>query len=198
MTLIGLDRPRLAAAGFDGNPGQTHVLAGAAPLRVAVGVGDPATIDADGIRDAAAAFALATRRQSHLAVRVPALEHVDPATAAQVIVEGVLLARYTYDPLKSAPAGTRVEAITLVAGPSDRDAVARGAERGRSLAGATMLARDLANTPPAHLTAPRLGDVTAASAGSRPRGRGVRPGRPARLGAAGSSVSTPAAPTRRG
>ena len=94
-----------------------------------MGVGDPATIDADGIRDAAAAFALATRRQSHLAVRVPALEHVDPATAAQVIVEGVLLARYTYDPLKSAPAGTRVEAITLVAraiGPR------RGRPRGRA------------------------------------------------------------------
>jgi leucyl aminopeptidase len=34
-----------------------------------------------------------------------------------------------------------------------------GAERGRLLAGATMLARDLANTPPAHLTAPRFAEL---------------------------------------
>ena len=99
---------------------------------------------------------------------VPRLAHVDPATAAQVIVEGILLARYAYDPLKRTPGGPRVEAIALVADDPDRDAVARGAERGRRLAGATMLARDLANTPPAHLTAPRLG--------GRRRAIGRRPG----------------------
>ena len=82
---LGLDITALASLGFDGNPGQTHlVLRDGGPLQVAVGVGDPATIDADGIRDAAAAFALATRRQRRLAARIPALAHVDAATAAQV------------------------------------------------------------------------------------------------------------------
>ena len=103
---LGLEVAALAALGFDGQPGQTHVTIGAGgPLQVAVGVGDPASIDADGIRDAAAAFALATRRQGRLAVRIPALAHVDPAMAAQVIVEGILLARYRYDQLRREPRG---------------------------------------------------------------------------------------------
>ena len=169
VTLIGVDRPLLAAAGFDGNPGQTHVVAGAAPLHVAVGVGDPATIDADGIRDAAAAFALATRRQSHLAVRVPALEHVDPATAAQVIVEGVLLARYTYDPLKSAAGGharrgDHARRRPRSATRSPRRGRARPPPRRRP----TMLARDLANCRADHLprrASPRSPWTSAAEAG---------------------------------
>jgi leucyl aminopeptidase len=157
---LGVEAAALAAVGFDGKAAQTHaVAASGGPIRVAVGVGDASSVDAAEIRDAAAAFALATKRQSRLAVRVPRLSHVDPATMAQVIVEGILLARYAYEPLKSTPSGTPVAAISLVAEQGDRDVVAAGARRGRLLAGATMLARDLANTPPAHLTAPRLADV---------------------------------------
>lgn len=37
---------------------------------------------------------------------------------------------------------------------ADAAAVAKGAERGRLLAGATALARDLADCPPVHLTRP--------------------------------------------
>ena len=49
---LGLEVAALAALGFDGQPGQTHVTIGAGgPLQVAVGVGDPASIDADGIRE---------------------------------------------------------------------------------------------------------------------------------------------------
>ena len=87
-----------------------------------------------------------------------------------MIVEGILLARYSYDPLKASPSGTPVASIALVVDPADREAVTGGARRGRVLAAATSLARDLANTPPAHLTAPRLADVatrSVASAGSR-------------------------------
>ena len=165
---LGLEVAALASLGFDGNPGQTHlVLADGGPLQVAVGVGDPASIDADGIRDAAAAFALATRRQRRLAARIPALAHVDAATAAQVIVEGILLARYAYEPLKSKPGAKGVASIALIADPTDRDAVTTGAERGRILASATLLARDLANTPPAHLTAPRIADVAVAVGADR-------------------------------
>ena len=165
---LGVELAALKTAGFDGNPGQTHaVVGGAGPLHVAVGVGDPATIDAHAIRDAAAAFGLATRRQARLAARVPILAHVDAGTAAQMIVEGILLARYAYEPLKGAPSATRVESIALVADAADHAVVTRGAERGRHLAGAGMLARDLANTPPAHLTAPRIGDIAVAIGADR-------------------------------
>jgi leucyl aminopeptidase len=155
---LGLDAAALAAVGFDGKPGQTHVVAGiGAPVEIAVGIGDPMSLDGAAIRDAAAAFALAAKRASRLAVRMPSLAR--PDVAAQAIVEGVLLARYAYEPLKSGPGSTRVESISLVTDSGRRKAIAAGAERGRLMAGATMLARDLANTPPAHLTAPKLAEV---------------------------------------
>jgi leucyl aminopeptidase len=159
---LGLDSAALAAAGFDGKPGQTYVVASSAPVRIAVGVGEARTVRAADVRDAAAAFALAARRQSRLVVNVPKVAKVKPAEAAQVIVEGILLARYAYDALRRAPSGTAVASIDLVADKGDRKAVAAGAERGRVLAGATLLARDLANTPPAHLTAPRIAGVAEA------------------------------------
>ena len=100
---LGLEVAALAALGFDGQPGQTHVTIGAGgPLQVAVGVGDPASIDADGIR-MPPRRSRSRRAAGRLAVRIPALAHVDPAMAAQVIVEGILLARYAYEPLKRKP-----------------------------------------------------------------------------------------------
>jgi leucyl aminopeptidase len=77
----------------------------------------------------------------------------------------MLLARYSYDPLKREAAGVPVESIAIVASKSQLAAAAAGAARGRTLAGATMLARDLANTPPAHLTAIRMAEVAAEIAG---------------------------------
>jgi leucyl aminopeptidase len=167
-TTLGVAAEALKAVGFDGGPGQTHAVAtGDGPLRIGVGLGDAAAVDAAAIRDAAAAFALAAKRQARLAVRVPRAGGVDAATAAQAIVEGILLARYAYEPLKSSPGTTPVSSIALVADRADRDAATGGARRGRILAGATLLARDLANTPPAHLTAPRLAEVASAIAGDR-------------------------------
>ena len=156
---LGADAAGLASVGFDGGAGQTHLIADDGSVRVAVGMGDASGVDAAALRDAAAAFALAARRQGRLAVRVPRLAGVDPADAAQVIVEGILLARYSYDPLKASPTGTPISSIALVVDPADREAVTGGARRGRVLAAVTSLARDLANTPPAHLTAPSLADV---------------------------------------
>jgi leucyl aminopeptidase len=92
---------------------------------------------------------------------------VEPAVAAQMCVEGMLLARYSYDPLKREAASVPVESIDIVVSQARLDAAAAGAARGRTLAGATMLARDLANTPPAHLTAIRMAEVAAEIAGER-------------------------------
>lgn len=159
---LGLDRAALAAAGFTGKIGQTLLVpGGAGPIRVAVGTGDAP--DANGLRDAAAAFANATPWSSRPALLgVPG---IDPAMAAQVLVEGILLARYTYGPFKSAPAHTAVSSVTVVTG--DPDAAATGAETGRALAGAVALTRDLANSPPAHLTATRMAEIAVELAGKR-------------------------------
>src|SRR5215831_15374481 len=57
---LGFDRAALAAAGFDGKAGQTLVTPRATgPTLVALGIGDPARLDAAAVRDGAAAFARA-------------------------------------------------------------------------------------------------------------------------------------------
>jgi leucyl aminopeptidase len=157
---LGLDRATLTAAGFDGKVGQTLVVPRrSGPSVVAVGVGDRVAVDATALRDAAAAFARAAGKQAHVATTLADVAEVAPAVAGQVVAEGILLARYRYSPLKKEPAVTPLSTVTLVAGAARAEAVAAGAERGRVVAQAVELARDLANTPPGHLTARRMADT---------------------------------------
>ncbi|HET9200536.1 MAG TPA: leucyl aminopeptidase [Dehalococcoidia bacterium] len=157
---IGLTRDLLRAAGFDANVGQAVLL----PRRggrniVAVGIGAPAELNAARLRDAAAAFARAAGKHSpRLATSLTDVASVEPAIAGQAVTEGVLLARYNYE-LKSQPSEPALTDLTLVAAKDRLDAVKKGAERGTVLAGAAMLARDLANAPPAYLTAMKMAEV---------------------------------------
>ena len=164
--VLGLGRAALSGSGFDGKPGQTLTIPAAdGPLLVAIGIGDEKRLDAARVRDAAAAFARAAGRQTRLAISLDGMADTEPAVAAQMCVEGMLLARYRYDPLKREAAGVPVESVDIVVSQARLDTAAAGAARGRTLAGATMLARDLANTPPAHLTAIRMAEVAAEIAG---------------------------------
>jgi leucyl aminopeptidase len=157
---LGLSREALAGAGFTAEVGQTWLLPRSeGPFLVAVGIGDRAALDATRLRDAAAAFAQAAGRQSHLAGPLADVPNVAPDVAAQAAVEGVLLARYRYNALKGQPQGTPLTEVTIVAPAGRHEALARGVERGRITAAATNLARDLNNTPGGLLTATRFGEV---------------------------------------
>jgi leucyl aminopeptidase len=79
----------------------------------------------------------------------------DPAVAARAAVEGILLARYRFS-LHSTAGPAPLAAVTVIT--TDEGAHA-AAQRGKALAGATALARDLANCPPAHLTAVRMAEL---------------------------------------
>ena len=160
---LGVDRSRLEASGFDATVGATLVVPTPdGPTVVAVGVGDAGAIDADSLRTAAAAFARAASSHTDLAFSLAGIDSVAADQAAQAIVEGALLARYRYDPLRSQPDGTAVTSLALVAAPDQAKDVGAGAERGRLMASVTQLARDLANTPHSHLNATRLGQVAVA------------------------------------
>jgi len=150
----GLDGVAFEAAGFEGRVGQTIVLPSAGgPLTVLVGVGESGDLDADRLRDAGAAFARATERHRNLTLRLGDIGVVAPDVAGQVLVEGALLARYRYDVLKAKATVEPIEALALVIDGSRSAGVRRGAARGVFTAEATSIARDLANTPPALLTA---------------------------------------------
>jgi leucyl aminopeptidase len=84
---------------------------------------------------------------------------VPPELAAQSVVEGVLLARYRYDQLKTARRDLPLEELTLVTSADRVKAETEGAERGQVLACAGALARDLANAPAAFLTATKMADI---------------------------------------
>jgi leucyl aminopeptidase len=155
----GVDRAGLEMIGFEGKPAQSIVLPGIdGHVVVLVGVGGSSELDADRLRDAAALFARATQDHGELVLVLGDLADVAGDLAGQALVEGVLLARYRYDTLKSKPSVTPVTELTLVV-DGRAAAVKRGAARGLLTAEATNMARDLANGPPALLTATAMAEA---------------------------------------
>jgi leucyl aminopeptidase len=159
---LGLNRAALTAAGFEGKPGQTLVLPSATgPTMIAVGIGDD-KLSASILRNAAASLVRAAGKRASLATTLSDLEGVDAATSAQAVVEGALLAAYRFQGLKTEPAPPGLEELTLVVGEHRTAGAKLGADRGAVTSTAAGLARDLANTPPAHLTARMLADKAVA------------------------------------
>ncbi|MEY2553379.1 MAG: leucyl aminopeptidase [Ilumatobacteraceae bacterium] len=164
---LGLSRAALAGNGFEGKPGQTLVLPSATgPTHIAVGVGDQ-RLTAAVLRNAAASLVRAAGKRTSIATSLADLDGIDAAVAAQAVVEGALLAAYRYQGLKSEQAPGGLRDLTLVVGERRVSGATLGAARGSATAAAARLARDLANTPPAHLTArmiaERAVEVAAAS-----------------------------------
>src|SRR5690606_8509333 len=95
-------------------------------LVVAVGVGESARLDAAALRDAAAAFARAASKHAKLAMTLPEGANLAPEAAAQSVVEGASLARYRYHRLKNESSATDLEALAILAPPSDVDAARAG------------------------------------------------------------------------
>ncbi|MFI6646744.1 leucyl aminopeptidase [Streptomyces sp. NPDC050529] len=149
------------AAGMTGAVGRTLVCpdASGAPV-VLYGVGDPAALDASALRDAVAAFAQAVPA-TRLELALPEGPLLTPEAAAQAAVEGVLLARYGYEPFKATPSVPPVNSLTLLVDDASVEAARQGAERGLVHARATALARDLANAPPNMLTAAGMAECAA-------------------------------------
>ncbi len=143
---IGLDRDRLAAFGFTADTASTFVVPSAeGPAVVAVGIGEGG---AD-LRQVGAAFARACGNFESLCLVLDgAFDDADTISrAAEALVEGALLARYSYPALKSGDPPVPVRELTLVVDPAFVDTAREGTETGRVLASATALARDLATRP---------------------------------------------------
>ena len=140
------------AAGFEGKVGQTIALPSAnGPMTVLVGVGEAEELDADkcGMPEPPSPGPLETAQLDPQAGRDGL---VAPDVAGQMLVEGALLARYRYDVLKAKPTVEPIKDLAMVV-EGRRSAASTGATRGVITAEATNIARDLANTPPALLTA---------------------------------------------
>lgn len=158
--VLGLDREALSRAGFDGKPGQTLLVpTESGPLLYAIGTGAAADTTADSLRDTAAAFARAAASSARIGLRLTDVGAVPAERVGQVAAEGVLLARYRYSALKSEPKVTALTAVELLVDGVDASGVTAGIPSGVVTARGANLARDLANTPPGHLTATDFADL---------------------------------------
>lgn len=158
--VLSIDRDALTRSGFDAKAGQSILLPQAVgPQLYVVGTGPADDLTEGELRDAAATFARAAHRHARIGLHPGIHVSIDSAQVGQALTEGVLLARYRYTALK--PSSTHVALISLdiLAAPEDAVGVTRGVHTGEIMARAANLARDLANTPPGHLTATGLADL---------------------------------------
>ena len=125
-----------------------------APRIILVGLGKVADFNADRVRQAAA---FAARRARDLGAKsIATVAHgagtgqLDAATAAQAVVEGVLLGLYEWREHRNAPRERGpVESLTIVEfDESKLAAVEAGARAGEGIALGVNRARDLVNEPP--------------------------------------------------
>jgi leucyl aminopeptidase len=164
---VPLRREALARAGFEAKAGSALVLAQPSdPLIVIVGAGTGDEVTESSLRDAAAAFVRAVPKSARIGLRVPSIGSVDAESAARALTEGALLGRYRYDALKREAREARLALVQLHLDGADAAAASAGIATGLVTARATAIARDLANTPPSHLTATDMAEV-AETLGSR-------------------------------
>ena len=161
---LGLSRPALEANGFTGEAGQTLVVPSSADVTlVAVGVGDG--LNANELREAAAALTRACGKRTSLATTLPmvAADGVSAVAAAQAVTEGILLASYRYVGSKNdESAGNPLTEATLVVPSKASKQTNEGVSVGIATARAARLARELANTPPNLLNARDIADQAVA------------------------------------
>ena len=145
---------------FEGKPDQVvsyHTGALSPHTVVALGLGEEP--DDEALRQAAGVLG----RRSTKAQTIATTLAYDGGIGA--VVEGIRLSQYSFDRYLSDPKGTTSESLILVA---EEDAAA--VSRAELLAEATMLARDLVNTPAADkspMTLEKLVDSVAADSGFR-------------------------------
>lgn len=157
---VPLSREQLQLAGFTGAKEQTYVLPGE-PVLVLVGIGEGVKNAAEA-RNAVAAFTRAVAKEDTLSLDLAPLYAGDTCArgAARAAVEGAWLARYAYEQLKSESKLVPLQRLTLVE-TADVELAQSGIKQGVALARAARISRDLANTPPRHLTATKLADTVA-------------------------------------
>ena len=158
----------LSALAFEGKADQLQVVPVDGGVVVLVGLGELAGVRPAGLRKAGAQLTRALKKFPTAVVTVPADLAAarggtdgDGQVAAgeiQALTEGLLLAGYEYTDHRSEPSKTALATIDLVVASDEARA---GAERGRVLAEAVFVVRDLVNEPGGSLTPRRLARTAA-------------------------------------
>lgn len=156
----GLSAEIVAAAGFEGKANETLVIPREGqPHLVLVGTGPAEELTAALLRDVAAAAARAASKSAELSVTVTERGGLSSAEAARVVAEGVVLARYRYNELVTAPKDVPLTTLQIAVAGTPAAEIAAAVAHAEYGVRATCVTRDLANHPPGHLTATNLADA---------------------------------------
>ena len=123
-----------------------------APRVLLVGLGKPDAFTVDHLRQASASAATTARKLGvETMAMVPPACNLELTEVAQAIAEGTLLGLYTLKAYKTVQDDGEKDHLQqlylLASGGSAQQALAKGVERGRIIAEAVILARDLGNRP---------------------------------------------------
>lgn len=153
-------REQLEANGFKAEIGSALMLPNPGGQNLmAVGAGKAEELDGPGLRDIAAAAANAAVKFPSLGLSVD----TEVEEAARFLVEGAALARYRYTALKTASEYVPLTHLELDVPQANDAHIAAAVAR----TAATVIARDVTNTPPGHLTATDLAGIAVTLAESR-------------------------------
>jgi leucyl aminopeptidase len=156
-----LDKTWCKRRRFEAKVGQTLAAPGAGERAdIVFGLGDAKAFDAAALRRAVAAFALVTGDAKTVALDLTGIAKfgLAPALAAEAAVEGFFGARYRYTRYHAGEPDP-LESLTLVVSAKDFAASESGLGKGRVIADATWLARDLGNEPAGALSPTQLAEA---------------------------------------
>jgi len=146
---------------FKAKPGDSLVVPGeGGRVDVLLGFGPRGGLGTAAMRKAGAAFASSTGGAKTAALDLTGVSElgVGAEQATQAAIEGFWGARYRYTRYHAGDPDP-LESLTIVVGPEEVSSGERGLERGRVIADATRLARDLSNEPAGALTPVQLAEV---------------------------------------
>ncbi len=158
---LGYTREQLSGLGFEGASSQTLTLpgSGGSKATVLIGVGELRELGSNELRNIAATAARACARYESVSTTLATVRRSAAKENAHVIVEGMALALHRWVDLKNDKGGLpKLTKVTLVAA-TDTASVKAGMDAGVTTATAVCMARDLANTPPSHLTARQFAEI---------------------------------------
>jgi leucyl aminopeptidase len=156
----GIDRRFAEQRGFEAKTGEALPLQGEDGVTVvAVGLGAPGEVGRETLRKAGAAFAKTSWHAEVAAFVLPGARPagLDPAEAAEAVVEGIALAAYQFTAYKGEAKPSRLQRVSVVG--EEVSQLGAGAARGARIAEAVSMARDLVNEPAGAMTPRRLADV---------------------------------------
>jgi leucyl aminopeptidase len=157
---VEIDRRFGEQRGFEAKAGEALPLQGDDCVTVvAVGLGAPGEVGSETLRKAGAAFVRTSWHAEAAAFVLPGERPagLDPAEAAEAVVEGIALGAYQFTTYKGKAKPSRLERLSVVG--EDPTKLGAGVARGARIAEAVIMARDLVNEPAGAMTPSRLAEV---------------------------------------